>query len=632
MGCHMSAFLILIIDLYGDCGTMLLQHAIWRKGMKFSGKNIHQGQKEKSVREEIDRDFMSFLTNDYYFLYYHDLETDDREYRLIKDPNEEKTRAIMERCNDMLEGFSECVRAYVHPDDIDLVLNSVRIDNIVTVLTNNKTATFHYRRIQGDNGYQYYKIVISKMEGIHEKPRRIVVAGMDIDLEARSELTRREQDKRYATGIEALSREYVSVYYINLETGESNPYKLSNRMISLFGEDLFRKDFKSAVVSFLKEEVHPSERDRMEKVFSGDYFREKLKKQDSFTEIYLNNENCYCEMKVVKIAQPDDSLVVVLGLAVKDDEIRSRMEHKKQKDFQLALLDGMSREYYTVWLIHPDRTLELYRASDDSYERQIVKSFTDTDNYVYAMQEFVDSYVAPDDQGRVEKETDFETLLERVPQNHLYTVTFRQIQEHGQLKYAQICYARAKGSDDELYFVMAFRDVNEAIREEIKQQERYQKAIKERDRDGLTGIRNRHCYERRLKEFHKSKNNTISCIFIDVDGLRDINNSKGHFAGDELIKFVSRSIVHFWQEENAFRIGGDEFVVFLFDKDEEKLQKEIKSFEERLQKQNYSASVGTATTAVKGLNVNALIAHAEEGMYEKKRIHYSGEMDRRRKS
>ncbi len=600
--------------------------------MKFSGIEIRKGQAEEAVRSEIERDYVDFLTNDYYFLYYHDLETDVRDYRLIKDPKEEQTIEIMKRHEDLLEGFSDCVRTYVHPDDVELILNSVQIDNIVTVLAHNKTVAFHYRRMTDESGYQYYKIVISKMEGLHEKPRRIVVAGMDIDLEARTELTRREQDMRYVSGLDALSREYVSVYYINMETGESNPYKLSNRMISLFGEDLFRKNFKKASASFVKEEVHPSEKERMEKVFTKTYFREKLKKQDSFTEIYLNRDNQYCEMKVVKIEQPDSSLVVVLGLAVKDEEIRSRMEHKKQKDFQLALLDGMSREYYTVWLVHPDKSLELYRSADDSYERQIVKAFTDTDNYIYAMQEFVDSYVAPDDQSRVEKDTDFDTLTERVPENDLYTVTFRQVQEHGQLKYTQICYARAKGSDDELHFVMAFRDVNETIREEIKQQERYQKAIKERDRDGLTGIRNRHCYERRLKEFSKSKNNTISCIFIDVDGLRDINNSKGHFAGDELIKYVSRAIVHYWPDDNAFRIGGDEFVVFLFDKEEEKLQKEIASFEARLQKQDYSASVGVATAAIKGLNVNALITHAEEGMYEKKRIHYSGERDRRKRS
>ena len=90
--------------------------------------------------------------------------------------------------------------------------------------------------------------------------------------------------------------------------------------------------------------------------------------------------------------------------------------------------------------------------------------------------------------------------------------------------------------------------------------------------------------------------------------------------------------MHYWPDDNAFRIGGDEFVVFLFDKEEEKLQKEIASFEARLQKQDYSASVGVATAAIKGLNVNALITHAEEGMYEKKRIHYSGERDRRKRS
>ncbi len=597
--------------------------------MIFSGNEICKGSEDKSIRESIDRNYMAFFAKDYQFLYYHDLENHIWDYRLIKDPDEEKTRSIMEKNDDFLPAFTECVRTFVHPDDVETVISAVQPENIMMVLAHNKSATFHYRRVFGDGDYQYYKIVISKMEEIHEEPRRIIVAGMDIDLEARAELFRREQDKRFATGIDALSREYVSVYYINMETGEQHPYKISNRLISMFGEQLFRGDFKKAASSFVEEEVHPDDRERMGKVFTKEYIKEKLKKQDSFTEIFLNRDNSYCEMKVVRIEQADESLVVVLGIAVKDEEIRMRIEHKKQKDFQLALLDGMSREYYTVWLVHPDRTMELYRATESRYERQIVRMMDGFRDYSYALQEFIDVYVAPADKDRVERETDFDSLLDRIPEHDVLAVTFRQVQEHGQLKYTQICFAKAEGTDGKINIVMAFRDVNESIREEIKQQERYQKAIKERDLDGLTGIRNRHCYERKLKELQKSKKKTVSCIFIDVDGLRDLNNTEGHFAGDELIKFGSKSIVRLWSEENVFRSGGDEFVVFLYDYDEDKLKREIHTLEEKLEKQHYSASVGYATTAVKGMVITDLISSAEEGMYEKKRIHYTGDNDRR---
>ncbi len=600
--------------------------------MKFSGREIFKGSDEKGIREKLDRDISDFFAQDYQFLYYHDFEKGVWDYRLIKDPDEETTIAIMKKNDDFLEAFMECVRTFVHPEDVQTVLNAVQPENFMEILAHNKSATFHYRRLFGDGDYQYYKIVISKLEDINEPPRRIFVAGMDVDAQTRAELFRREQDKRFATGIDALSREYVSVYYINLDTGEHHPYKINNRLISVFGEQLFRGDFETATRYFLEKEAHPSEREHMAEVLTSEKIRERLKKKDSFTEIYLNQDNCYCEMKVVRIEQPDEALVVVLGIAMKDEEIRTRITHKKQKDFQLALLDGMSREYYTVWLLHPDRSLELYRANESAYERQIVKMVTEQGDYSYAMQEFVDQYVAPVDKDRVEKETDFDTLLARIPEHDIYTVTFRQVQEHGQLKYTQICYARAKGADEQIHIVMAFRDVNESIREEIRQQERYQKAVKERDLDGLTGIKNRHCYERRLKEFKKSKNKTISCIFIDVDGLRDLNNTEGHFAGDELIKFVSKTIVHFWTDDNAFRIGGDEFVVFLFDQDEEKVKKNVASFEKKLSERDYSASVGFATMPVKDLDVNGLISSAEEGMYRQKREHYSGEKDRRRKA
>lgn len=73
--------------------------------------------------------------------------------------------------------------------------------------------------------------------------------------------------------------------------------------------------------------------------------------------------------------------------------------------------------------------------------------------------------------------------------------------------------------------------------------------------DELTGLHNR-------KKLHDIQLETFDLVFIDLDGLKAINDSEGHLVGDMLIaRFanVLKQTVH--PSEQAFRIGGDEFVV-----------------------------------------------------------------------
>ena len=77
----------------------------------------------------------------------------------------------------------------------------------------------------------------------------------------------------------------------------------------------------------------------------------------------------------------------------------------------------------------------------------------------------------------------------------------------------------------------------------------------------LTSLRNRNTYEQRLHDYASLKNCEIASVYVDVNGLHEINNTKGHAAGDQRLRYVGRTIQHEFGEMNSFRIGGDEFVV-----------------------------------------------------------------------
>ena len=104
------------------------------------------------------------------------------------------------------------------------------------------------------------------------------------------------------------------------------------------------------------------------------------------------------------------------------------------------------------------------------------------------------------------------------------------------------------------------------------------KTAKERDdaktialTDPLTGVKSRHAFLLKQKEMDTSieegSADAFAIVVCDVNGLKVINDTLGHKAGDEYIFSASRMICDIFQHSPVFRTGGDEFVVILYGSD-----------------------------------------------------------------
>ncbi len=138
--------------------------------------------------------------------------------------------------------------------------------------------------------------------------------------------------------------------------------------------------------------------------------------------------------------------------------------------------------------------------------------------------------------------------------------------------------------------------------------------------DVLTDLPNRNRYEAYLKTLEGSAEKLV-CLFIDANGLHELNNTKGHFAGDQMLRFIADTLKVQFGGEHIYRIGGDEFIVFLSDITQEKLDEGLSNFAEALQRNDYHAAVGTGVFG-SGMSVDQLIKDAEKEMYEAKRKYY----------
>lgn len=144
--------------------------------------------------------------------------------------------------------------------------------------------------------------------------------------------------------------------------------------------------------------------------------------------------------------------------------------------------------------------------------------------------------------------------------------------------------------------------------------------------DLLTNLKNRNAYEQILGQYRLTPPACLSCVYADANGLHELNNSQGHAAGDRMLRTVADAFVEFFGQEHVYRIGGDEFLVFV-EMDLDSVTKRALAAKEKTAEAGYHVSVGAAEG---GEDVGAVVKSAEQRMYEDKKRYYMEHGDRRK--
>ena len=148
--------------------------------------------------------------------------------------------------------------------------------------------------------------------------------------------------------------------------------------------------------------------------------------------------------------------------------------------------------------------------------------------------------------------------------------------------------------------------------------------------DVLTKLYNRAFYTTEINRLERNMLRPVSCIFMDMNGLKELNDTLGHDVGDNLLQRMGNILNQLVQQTlySACRIGGDEFVVLLPGADEAALQNCLQSLQELLfvdnqfySHQPLSLSTGYATNK-DGERMEDMLKRADMIMYQEKRDYY----------
>jgi diguanylate cyclase (GGDEF)-like protein/PAS domain S-box-containing protein len=175
--------------------------------------------------------------------------------------------------------------------------------------------------------------------------------------------------------------------------------------------------------------------------------------------------------------------------------------------------------------------------------------------------------------------------------------------------------------------VVTAKDITEKKKLEIELVKKNEQLSKLAITDSLTNLFNvRHFYGQIARELSRLKRNpkrTLSLMLIDIDHLKELNDTEGHQVGDQVLKSLGQVIKVCIRKDvdSGFRYGGDEFAVILPDTD----RNQAKVAAERITRQfgsfkfgRVGISIGIAEARA-GENEKSIVKRTDEALYCSKR-------------
>ena len=300
-------------------------------------------------------------------------------------------------------------------------------------------------------------------------------------------------------------------------------------------------------------------------------------------------------------------------------------EQKKNVQEKMEILDSMVEVYDNVNLISFVDNTEM-SLRDSEQKKHVIDMASQTHTL---MNQRLKNSVMPDHLDAFLTFTNITTVRNRLRNKRIISSDFIDVVAG----WFRAQYITVDAASDGLPNVVIYTTRNV---EEDKRREQH--LLRLSMTDEMTRLYNRRCYDEDMAEYkNKTPEEDFVLFSVDVNGLKTVNDTKGHAAGDELIKGAADCLVlSVGQAGKAYRTGGDEFMAIVHTKTPEKIREAIwqKVSEWRgMYTEKMTLSVGYAAySGHQGATADDLEHIADADMYaEKERYYKENGIDRRRK-
>lgn len=479
--------------------------------------------------------------------------------------------------------------------------------------------------IKTNNEVQSLAEAIEKMANDMQEQAQATLAARLQATKAEEENRRLEEEARASARIAELTGSMASLltnmpaitFSKDVETGQ---YRACNQQFAEYAE----KDSPQDVVGLTDAEIFDEE--TATHFMDSDKVALSMDKPHIYFEDVLDAAGNSRQLQTTKLKFTDASgRLCLLGMSADVTETMSakneaaRAQEVSRMYSRIAALSG---NFICIYTVDPETGAFVEYSSEAEYARLGLpqRGF----DFFAQSGEGNEWPIYPDDREMFVAEFDRERVLAEIKRNGLFELKFRLVDDPTPL-YVSL---RAALVEDEVgpQLIVGLSDIDDRVKREEEYASKLSEAHAKANVDVLTGVKNKRAYG----DFEKVMNQRIenglpvefAVVVSDVNELKNVNDTRGHQAGDNLIKQACQIVCEVFKHSPVFRVGGDEFAVIVRGPD----YKNVEDLMAQLEQVNVDNITNGGAVVACGMskyegdaNVAAVFDRADHLMYENKK-------------
>ncbi len=526
-----------------------------------------QREAEKRIQEErVIYARLHALTGNYIAVYVVDPATDAyREFSATQKYVDSFAQA--KEGADFFEVVRSKSRVFNYPDDLDHFLSAFTKEGILASIERDGIFTLDYRLIM--DGRPIFVEMKAAMVEEADGPR-LIVGVYDVDAQYRQREINEEiarQKEIYDQVTASLAEQYDTLYYIDIATStyieisSTDEYKKLN--VPATGNDFFTESRRS-----IRKYVHPEDQEKVLALHYLDVMLENLKDRSSFSmawRLVVNGQVSH--IRHTEIMSKDEKHIIVCIKNI-NKEVRAELARKASQERTVTytqIAERLADHYDLIYYINCE-SLEYAEYSIKKRSGEL-KVQDEGENFFTTAWKNANRLVHSEDRERIRLFLDRDRLISQLDDRRQLTEDYRMIIDGGKTQYTRMSVTY---SSDHSHFIICVENRDEDVRKEQEHLAELSLANEMARRDELTHTKNKTAYremESTLQQQIEEGREPFGIVVCDINGLKIVNDTEGHKAGDEYIKASCTLICRVFHHSPVFRIGGDEFVVILREQD-----------------------------------------------------------------
>ncbi len=371
---------------------------------------------------------------------------------------------------------------------------------------------------------------------------------------------------KYSDVARAISRDFSRVFCVNVDTDvyvefipHENDEELDIRTIG--------KDFNTIVHSF-EESAYAPDLDTFCTAVTKQNILNVLNVDSSFTLNYrmmIDQKPTYVRLKATRLNK-DDPSHILFALSNTDAHMQRMAIYERAMSDQLtfaAVSEALTSDYDCIFYVDTLTNEYIEYSSSDAYKDLNFPPAGD-DFFEMCRNDFI-RIVFEEDRDVFLRAFDKNKLLKVLSSDRLPLLSFRVVLNKTPV-HILVKITKMKQLDDH-HIVLGLSN----IEANLPRIQKYEQMREIANRDSLTGVKSKHAFsveeERIDREIELGEAAPFAIVVFDVNGLKKVNDTRGHQAGDEYLCQSCKMICNVFSHSPVFRIGGDEFAALLTGRD-----------------------------------------------------------------